>query len=655
MGPSTAQAEVLRRVRFAQNRSAYNTVNCTTASSNKGNVYLVEPYDSIKGTRQLEFIKKAFASRRNSKKGPFQKLFAPHVYSNLFGDPSYYSNNELHNTCIAATEMQLVDRHFWWQIAGKLRKVRDVMEIKALLQCMECLVRVKYYDRDLLRLLSREFTDDMHKLDLMEIAKVLQCYARMNVYSPDLVNAAGYVTTSYLMDCIKRDVPFDQLRSSDNDDNQKLSSSLPTTLGILAKCFRMFRYKNRDLYLSIAYMGVKHWNDQNVDSSCALFAYLDPKDFSLDLAVGVDDAYAKNARDVETNTVLALVKQLEHIPDNFAMRYTNSITDEVDITCILPPNTGPNATGYVKAAYDFCAAVRLLKIMVKALSRLANIVTDGYNLTGVNVNSIFDSMMEKIGTIAKRLMASYETLEVSTKTLYSGFTGSVSGGNEVHNMIRNTTMFCPYITASRHMIIDSMLHAVCAVNSTMRLRILNRTSQAGMDNSTDIFNLIVEDSNVSSRLYAYASGVQLSLDESRILAGFLEAVKLHGCALQSAGLVATAIETLAVVSCMDSQVTNMQLEDIQTVSDQLALEAMKNLVSFSLEDRCRMLSALRNGMLKPNPYLEHGIVKTTKLIRKKRRHEIVAEHPFCNLLKEVAVPEQYAAASQETSAITDVK
>ncbi|GFE53828.1 Holiday-junction resolvase, putative [Babesia ovis] len=644
MSPANPHVEILRRTKFAQNRTAYNTLRNALLYGRQRSIYLVEPYDQVKHNRQLIAIKKAFASRRNGRKGPFQRLLPPHVYSNIFGDPTYYSNNELCKTCVMAAEMQLADRHFWWQIAEKLRKVRDVMQIGDVLRCLESLVSVKYFDRDLLRLLSREFADDMRQLNIPEIAQLLQCYARVNVYSVDLVNSAGDVATGYLMEYVKRAVPSDTPRESDDDEGQRKvdpSNWPPMTLGVLAKCFHMFGYKNRDLYLSIAYMGIKQWPNLDLYGKCALFANLDPTNFNPE---GISDSMSlETAREVAKETTMALVKQLRNISTDVTIKRLDSITDEVDFTTMVPGRLAPNCDDYVKAMHSLCCCVGAVNNLAKVICRLVDI-GDVVKRMDLEIDNLFDELMHKMATIGGRLMTLHNDVETEAKTRKRERTALSVGDRTIAVPIQEVvTTFCPYISAARHIVVDAILRAVCAVNAVIRQRVNPSASKRETVPANNL-KLTVEDGNIHSSLYKSVATLQLTANECDVLSIFMGIVNSIGCSSQEPEFIATAMETVALVSHIATQLPHTISDHIQATNDTLSLEAMKNLVCFGDEARYRIMLALRIGKATPNVFLEHGIHSMTKYMRKKKTSvNISMEPPTQHLLKEKTLAAMWPA------------
>ncbi|ORM39790.1 uncharacterized protein BXIN_0001 [Babesia sp. Xinjiang] len=638
MSPANPHADLLRRTKFAQNRTAYNTLRNTLLGVHQRKLYVVEQYELAKNHRQLAAIKKAFASRRNSRKGPFHKLLPPHVYSHLFGDPTYYSNDELCKTCAMAAEMQLTDRHFWWQITEKLRKVRDIIQISDLLRCLEALVAVKYNDQDLLRMLSREFVDDMSKLTLPEIAQLLQCYARMNVYSVDLVESAGKTAAGCLIKHVKRSVPKEASNRTDDSGEAHEDDATqwpPGTLGLLTKCFRVFGYKNRDLYLSIAYLGIKHWHNLDFYGKCALFANLDPEDFKPEPGVNPAGSTVETANEIARETTNALVRQLRNFSDDFVIKRLDSITDEVDFSAIIPASLDSSYDSYVKSMHSVCCSVGAVNNLAKVICRLAAIT----NNSDADLSSVVDLVMEKMVSVVARLMSFADDLHSEAMKLERGQMAlSIGDGKAEVEVKGHSSVFCPYLNASRFVIVDAMMRGVCAVNAAIRLRLNILVSQKEAVWASDL-KASVDDGNIHSDLYKISGNTCLTSYESAFLGHFIDTVCRYGCGSQHPELLTTALETIALSSCMESQSTTNIAGRLKDINDLLAVEAIKNLICFEDEARYRMMLALRNGNVTPNVYLEHGLRNLTKYMRKKKSSvKIVMEPPFQFPLKEKPTP-----------------
>ncbi|GBE59583.1 peptide synthetase, putative [Babesia ovata] len=644
---------ILRKTRFTQCRTAYNTIRNALLGLQNRPVYVTEAFELHRRKRHLIAIKKALSSRRNSKKGPFHRLLPPHPYSNLFGDPTYYSNNELCRTCVMASTMRLADRTFWWQISEKIRKVRDVMNIGDLLRCLVSLSTVRYFDVDLLRITAREFVDDMDKLTLKEIAQLLQCYVRANVYSVDLVNAAGDDVAGRLMKMVSGDIQADGPRdghiSNKGEDDSKWAQE---TLGLLAKSFRSFNYQNRDLYLSIAYLTIKNWGHLDLYGKCATFANLDHRNFRSQPNNESNAVSAESGEEISRETTLALLRQLTHFPDGFHLKRLDSITDDVDFDDMVPSAPESIQEDYVKALHALCCAVSAVNNLAKVICRIvdnAAFVRD--SVEAENVETIIDSMMEKMAAISAKLKHFWRELEAAYNTMERK---QVAFATEDYTDISQNggIKTCPYINAAQHVFIDAAMKSVCAVNAAIRFKV-NAVGAEGRSVSSSEFCFAVEDANVHSELYHYVDTIDLSPSEMAVVGHWMDTIETYGCSSQEPELLACALETLGVMPCVDSQKLPLSMARLQGVHDIVALEAVKHLVNIGEDGRYRILLALRLGKITPNAYLEHALQSFTKYLRKNKCNvKLPLASPFRLLLEERMVP--VSRLTQQTESETNV-
>lgn len=645
MNTANAQSSLLRRTKFAQSRTAYNTVNNTLLGVHQRQVYVVEPFEQAKNNRQLVAIRKAFASRRNSRKGPFQRLLAPHAYSDLFGDPTYYSNKELHRTCTMAAEMRLTDRLFWWQICEKLRKVRDIMNINRLLSCLSSVISVKYFDPDLLRMMSREFVDDMNKLSLAEIAELMQCYVRANVFSVDLVNAAGNSTAARLLTHVKGALNTESSRVDDQHDNAtdcKAEDSLtarPETLGSLAKCFKYFGYRNRDLYLSIAFLAIKHWRHLDLYGKCAVFSNLDPRDFQPENTGAENTVSAETALEITRDTTNAMMRLFSVFDDSYYVKDLHSITSEAAFGDIVPPNHTGEYDEYVKRLHHLCCASGAVNNLAKVVCRLVdNIACTSEDVTCTDFSQVLDVVMAKMASISSMLMSHARNFEIVSRNLHENVPKVTDGDRGDEGGDRMHIYASPSVNAARCVFVDSLLRSVCAVNATLRYRLRNVACENEVLRGSKL-GCSVSDANMHTKLYEPNDNKRLSEEERALLAQFMDAIETYGCRSQAPELLTTALETLSVASTMNCEYAAALREQCQTASNIISWEIVKHLVCFSDEARYRVLLAMHEGKLVPDAYLEHAIGKFTKYVRmSKCGTEFAVSSPYQFLLKEGCIP-----------------
>ncbi|CDR95667.1 hypothetical protein, conserved [Babesia bigemina] len=640
---------ILRKTRFTQCRTAYNTVRNALLGLQNRPLYVAEPFELHRNKRRLIAIKKAVSARRNSKKGPFHRLLPPHPYSNLFGDPTYYSNDELCRTCVMASTMRLGDRTFWWQIGEKIRKVRDVINIGDLLRCLVSLATVKYFDADLLRITAREFVDEMDKLTLHEIAQLMQCYARANVYSVDLVNSAGDLVAGRLMEMVSGDIQADG--PSDHANEGEDASKWPqATLGLLAKCFRFFNYHNRDLYLSIAYLTIKNWRNLDLYAKCATFANLDHRNFQSQPNHESNAASMECGEEISRDTTLALLRQLAHFPDGFHLKRLDSITDDVDFDAMVPSAPEDIQGDYVKALHALCCAVSAVNNLARVSCRVVdNAAFVRESMAAENVLPIIGSTMEKMAAILARSKVYWRELETAYKTMDLTQVAFASEGNTdeaPHKCIKT----CPYINTAKHVLIDAAMKSLCAVNAAIRFKV-NAVRAEGRPVSDSEFCFAVDDDNVHSELYHYVDSIKLTASEMAVVQHWMDIVETCGCSSQEPELLSCALETLAVLLCVDSQKSALSVERVQAIHDLLALEAVKHLVNIREDGRYRIMLALRLGKVAPNAYLEHALQRFTKCLRKNKcKVKLPLVSPYRVLLEEgtahVLRSMRYAAESE---------
>ncbi|GIX63932.1 peptide synthetase, putative [Babesia caballi] len=637
MSAASPHGELLRRTKFAQHGTAYNTLKNTLLCADTRLLYVVDASKQSIRDRQQNAVKRSFTNRRNSRKGPFDRLLPPHAYTNLFGDPAFYSNHEVTRTCAVAAEMGLSDRSFWWQIAEKLRKVRDVMNISDLLRCLESLASVKYFDTDLMRLMTREFIDDMEKLSLPEIAQLLECYARVNVYSVDMVRAAGNAATGHLLthvrSAVQADGPQDASMPGDVEDP---SQWRPETLGILVKCFRSWGYKNRDLYLSIAYLTIKQWRHLDLNSKCAVFANLDPRDFHPEGGTDTSAVSMVTVEEISRETTLSLVRLLSDFSDEFHVQKLGSITDEVDFASIAAGITG-SSDEYSKVLHTVCCAAGTVRNLAKVFSRLVdNVSCVSSSVEADTCDAAIKIVMEKLANVSVKLVRFGQELDTVSSGMEHGHATTQTECLEVVPLSNGELTMCPSMNAARHVIVDALMRAACAVNAAVRLRasalISNGEAKSGGDSCG-----VVPDFNIHSKLYGIPNQTTTTEHESIVVECLMDALETYGCPSQEPELLATALETLALVS-KNLQCAPSSYERIQMLHDRLSMGAVKDLVSFGDEARYRIMLALRHGKVTPNVYLENALKNFTKYVRKNCSVKFVLEPPHRFLLRERKVP-----------------
>ncbi|KAK1441971.1 hypothetical protein BgAZ_400010 [Babesia gibsoni] len=658
MGSVNVHSNLLSRTKFAQSRTAYYTVRNTLIGAHQRQMYLVEPFELMKSNRQLGAIRKAYAARRSSRRGPFQKLLPPHVYSQVFGDPTYYSVNELCKTCGIAADMQLRDRTFWWQICEKLRKVRDIMDIRSLLSCISSVIRVKYFDPDLMRMLSREFVDDMHKLSVSEIGELMHCYVVANVYSIDLVNAAGAAVSSRLMRHVENVVNPGTLPAAEHRGHQPAYNSVddtfkehPETLGLLTKCFAHFGYKNRDLYLSIAYLAIKHWDMFDLYEKCAIFGNLDPKDFEPSEVTNKDADSQETAMEISLAVVSRMNQLLAGLTDDYCPKLLHLVTDEVDATAIMPPNQSEEMEDYAKAIYNLCSVSGATRSLAHVVCRiLGNADYVRQNNGSIRVDESLESVMSVLVKLSSELMTSAKEFHSEAKKRYRSTTLQMIKPNEIAPLGNQQPYMCPSVSATYQVFMESTLRMVSAVNASLRSRVgekdlvgVNALQRYNTKTNAVIRGDDIKSSDMCLNIHSalYDCNMKLSEKECVLIGHFMDAVENYGCQCHNPELLTTAYETIALLSRMNCEACMLLSQRAQHVQDVLSLCIVKDLLSYKDEERYRIMLALKNSKLAPSCYLDHALEKFTRFFRmSKCGTAFSCNQPYKNIMKPSTVQQR---------------
>jgi len=115
----------------------------------------------------------------------------PHGYEPTFRDPALLSHAALVRQVYDAAEQGLEGDKYWRQVIKRIVKDRDVLPVADLVILVDVLARVSKRDTFLMKVLSREFIDDAHKMTFADIAVVLNAYAFFSCHSDTLLEALG--------------------------------------------------------------------------------------------------------------------------------------------------------------------------------------------------------------------------------------------------------------------------------------------------------------------------------------------------------------------------------------------------------------------------------------------------------------------------------
>ncbi|KAK2194538.1 hypothetical protein BdWA1_000409 [Babesia duncani] len=614
---STASINLLNRTKYAQNKRKYFAAGNTLLSLLQRPLFVVDTFQQCKQQRKLEAIRKAFVNKRKSKRGLLDKLCLPHAYTHAFGDPKFMSINELCATCEAAANLNLRDADFWTQICDKLRRVRDVMGIEQLVACLQNISHVNHYDPDLLRMLSKELVDDIDRLEIFKVAQVLQCYYNNNVYSIDLVNAAGQKCTKELsrnLESLTRESPkntflfklLDNLQAdlkSDTATRGEIPDSTLSTLGTLCKCLCYFGYRNSSLYLTIASIFIHSWRRMDIYKRCLLFYTLDPN-----LLEEIDGNNSKITNDI----ILEMLKVALQFKNELVIGAWNACNQEYNIPAIIVGCNDEKAITNIYKALDISSGTRVF-------SRFICSICDKMNRLGKNgfldYKLDFNVIMEKF---ADHVIA---CTQLSLDNIKS-----------------------PCDLNVKHLLVESLLDAIVALNCTWRMSSTNQASTNYIHRAT----FTDSDDNIHAQIYRQDFKIEIDAYTGKILAGFIKGICKLGCKGQDSQRLVYALETLAIASmkknlisignCIEVNQMQLSLDEIQSAYDIITLEIVRRFVSLSQQDIYRTILATKYAQTKANDILLYHLNTFPKFSRmKKTRYKIACTNPYKALWTPLAI------------------
>ncbi|UKK00308.2 hypothetical protein MACK_000380 [Theileria orientalis] len=616
MSTDNAALKLLYRTKYAQNRTKYYTVRNTVLSQTERPFFVTGSFYDAKNNRKLLSLKKAFLNRRASRRGPFQKFSLPHEYHKSFGDPLYYSHSQLVSSCVSASSENMCDSYFWKQICEKIREVRDVISISDLLKCVSSVVKVNYYDRDLFRVLSREFVDDAKKLSLEDIAELLHCYYRQNVYSCDLINSIGKRVTLSLIKELQRTV-------SENSESEprgvlgkikdiipgnrpvKVDFSFRPLTKILNYC-HYFGYENPDLYLSVAKTFLRCSSNMDFVSRLEMFTYLDPKlmfpdsEKSSESVVSVSKEYSGPdfARDM-VSQLLDYV-DLTNVPDLY---HENTFEISVFLSSQLfrvPENS--------KLLHDLCGALSSCRLISKALFRYAS-----------NCTYLGNGWREPLGQFLALLSRCYDE--------------SMAIMSRVSALTHGLKVKSPFVESLENLFMDSILTCFRVLNCCWRLK-LGCVDAKDDDKLCKMLRFTLDDDNVHSQFLREFGKLSLSSTEMDLISKAVEAINEYGCKSQSVENLTASFECLTAlinnsggIKRSVSLPSNLK-EKASNANDAVSMEIVRQLVDFDRGSLYRVSLSLSTTDAK-NVHLDHYVNYFPKITRRSHeKHHVPISNPF---------------------------
>lgn len=157
-------------------------------------------------------------------------------------DPALLGASALPRVASRAQAESLQSPEFWQQLSERTLEVCDVLSVTDLAVIVDALLTADHRHTHLMKILSREFTEDMSKLTFVELAVVVNAYASFKCSSNSLLRAmADHVTN--LLSGVSNGNPY--LRSA-NDLHAD-----PRSLVVVAKSFALLGYKSPELLSAI--------------------------------------------------------------------------------------------------------------------------------------------------------------------------------------------------------------------------------------------------------------------------------------------------------------------------------------------------------------------------------------------------------------------
>uniref|UniRef100_A0A3B0MM80 Uncharacterized protein n=1 Tax=Theileria annulata TaxID=5874 RepID=A0A3B0MM80_THEAN len=589
--------KLLNRTKFAQNRTRYYTVRNSVLSQTERPLFVTGSFNDCVGNLKLLSLRKSYLHRHSSKRGPFQKLSLPHEYFKILGEPAYYSHSELLYACSYASDNFMCDSYFWKQICEKIREVRDVIDIKDLLSCLCSIVKVNYYDRDLLRLLSREFVDDIDKLSLDDIHQLLHCYYKQNVYSCDLVDKVGLKVTqlinatpltqnsenqsSTLFGKIKDLIPTN--KSSDSEPKCELDLK---TLSRISNYLSYFKYSNYDFHNSISNLFITYCNSMDFISRLNFFNSIDPKLLTNNLST------TNNL----TNNKLINTFLKSIVNDSISFNHENSY----ELGTFLSSGLFKSAESS-KLLHDFCSISSTIKLICNSILHLSR-----FDLYGTDVSDTQPPSPNQTNPITEITTRIPLLLERLYKYCFDII-------DLIYQISSNyTAVKSPFIKSFENIFIDSILTCIRALNSFYRLQVLVPSAS---QNTCKLLSFTTDDNNVHSSFLKLFHRINITSSDLNFISKASQCLINFDCKGQSIPNLTSSFEIFSLI-----QSTNQSTELIKSI-DILSLEIIRQLVDFDRESIYRI--ALTLNFTNTNSLLNHYISFFPKITRRKHhKHHI---------------------------------
>ncbi|AFZ80113.1 hypothetical protein BEWA_029640 [Theileria equi strain WA] len=552
------------------------------------------------------------------------------------------------------------------------------MEIGDLLKCLSSIVKVNYYDRDLLRMLSREFVDDMDKLDIEQISTLLHCYYKQNVYSCDLVETAGRIATG-ILDKIEDPVVVQEEPVEETGLFGMLKSILPQKqvdkpvifthkyLSGIARYFSYFGYKNPGLFLSIARVLMAHQRTIDLFTKSIVFSSINPAmliQACKSLAVATDSTGPPdNPMGVTRTNIVALLEcARDEMESGHALKHEND-PDEFDMGILLSSSLMSKDTA--KLVYD----IFRVSSSVKNLSKMALRYLDNLCLLSLidkrqdvnlderlgheevksyretlevlmaKISDSVDELVDLNGRLGSRGMVQHASKEMDGYALEHENLPSIS--KEGGYLPKDS----PYLASIRNIFIDSLSTSMAVVNAFLRVSCgssvhfcdelapptvgdesINSPSKSKLHQGgvAKVLKYTLEDNNIHTRLHQRAGDVRLDYSVRRMATRVAEQMELYGCLGQSVHNLTNVFETFCLLSTLDG---GMPLG-----TENVSKEVIKQLVTFDRESIYRIKLAMNMSGLKDED-LDYYINKFPRFTRMdKRKHRMTFSDPWTRFI-----------------------
>lgn len=165
------------------------------------------------------------------------------VKSPGYPEPSLLGSRGLVEAATRAQRERLEDHEFWQQVAERALKLRDVMHVADLAALLDALVTANHRHTQLLKALSRELSDDVDKLSLMEAAVVANAYAHFSCFSEHLISSLAEHTARLL-----RRQPYTE---GGKQGIYGIEASDPEALAVLCRAFASLKCKQSTMLKAV--------------------------------------------------------------------------------------------------------------------------------------------------------------------------------------------------------------------------------------------------------------------------------------------------------------------------------------------------------------------------------------------------------------------